>query len=213
MPQDWNSPAQILQAAANSYRVDRWLGQLHHVEVWCEKDALSGVIEPVCNRYHVRYMANRGYSSSTAMYDAAKRIEEASDNGKSIILEYLGDHDPSGLDMIRDVRNRLTIMSHGVPIDVHHLALTNTQITTHTPPPNPTKLEDSRARSYIQRHGAQSWELDALEPQVLDALVSGAIESHIDPQLYDIMLEEEQDARDSILRLAELLEPDQYTDS
>ena len=101
MPPHWSSPAAILESAARSYRLDRWEGQASHVEVWCEKDALSSVIEPVCERYHVRFMANRGYSSSTAMYDAAQRFSDAASRGKRPVVIYLGDHDPSGIDMSR----------------------------------------------------------------------------------------------------------------
>ena len=208
MPAQWDSPSQILQAAADSFRVDRWAGQYHHVEVWCEKDAPSGVLEPVCNRYHVRFMANRGYSSSTAMYDAAKRIELAEAMGQAPVIIYLGDHDPSGLDMNRDVHDRLTTMTHGTEIEVHHLALTRGQVNTYNPPPNPTKLHDSRAPAYLKDHGNQSWELDALEPQVLDALLSGAIEQYLDPHQYDLMLIEEEAGKDLLLRLADQLDED-----
>ena len=90
MPPEWASPEDILEAAATGYRLDRWDGQEHHVEVWCEKDALSGIIEPVCGRYHVRFLANRGYSSSTAMYDAAQRFVEARDWGRAPVVIYLG---------------------------------------------------------------------------------------------------------------------------
>ena len=209
MPSQWDNPADILSAAASSYRLDRWQGQPHHVEVWCEKDALSGVIEPVCRRYHVRFLANRGYSSSTAMYDAAKRFEDAWDLDRSTVVIYLGDHDPSGLDMTRDVADRLHTMTHGLEIQVQRLALNHDQVLDHQPPPNPTKMSDSRARDYVAHYGTESWELDALEPQILDTLISNSIEDHMDLGLYDSMLEREELDKLAILRAAEIISQEQ----
>ena len=76
-PPQWSSPADIMEAAAQSYRRDRWINQPNYVEVWCEKDALSSVLEPIADDLHVRYLACRGYASTTAIYDAQKRVAEA----------------------------------------------------------------------------------------------------------------------------------------
>ena len=206
MPPHWSSPAAILESAARSYRLDRWEGQASHVEVWCEKDALSSVIEPVCERYHVRFMANRGYSSSTAMYDAAQRFNDAASRGKWPVVIYLGDHDPSGIDMSRDIRDRLELMTYELGVAVERLALNFDQVEEYQPPPNPTKLKDSRAMDYITLYGMESWELDALEPQVLDGMISGAIEQFMDLGLYERMVEREEGEREAIREAARLLE-------
>ena len=202
MPADWSSPADILESAAQSYRLDRWLGQACHVEVWCEKDALAGVIEPVCNRYHVRFLANRGYSSSTAMYDGAGRIKEALDGGKYPVVIYLGDHDPSGMDMSRDIADRLRLMTYDSGIEVVRLALNMDQVDEYQPPPNPAKLTDSRSDGYVQLYGLESWELDALEPQVLDALISGAIDRFLDMAMYEEVVRREDADREAIRAVA-----------
>ena len=205
-PPDWSSPTAILETAASQYRVDRWEGQDHHVEVWCEKDALSSVIEPVCNRYHVRFLANRGYSSSTAMYDAARRFRAAIEEDREPVVIYLGDHDPSGIDMSRDVRDRLELMTFGWGATVERLALNMDQVNEYRPPPNPAKLTDSRSSGYVRLYGLESWELDALEPQVLDGLISGAIESFMDRDLYDERVEQEEAGREAIREAAAGLE-------
>ena len=204
-PPDWSSPAALLKAAASQYRIDRWQGQQHHVEVWCEKDALSSVIEPVCNRYHVRFLANRGYSSSTAMYDAARRFRASFENDQEPVVIYLGDHDPSGIDMSRDVRDRLQLMTFGEGATVDRLALNMDQVDQYQPPPNPAKLTDSRASNYVRLYGLESWELDALEPQVLDTLISTAIESFLDQDLYDEMVQLEETGKDAIREAADTL--------
>ena len=136
-------------------------------------------------------MANRGYSSSTAMYDASKRLYWADREGKRPVIIYLGDHDPSGMDMARDIRDRLDLMAGWAGIEVQRLALNYDQVEKHQPPPNPAKTTDSRSTAYIVEFGDESWELDALDPTVLDNLVSEAIGSLIDWDLYEAKYEEE----------------------
>ena len=201
-PPDWSGPGEILRAAASQFRLDRWEGQEFHVEVWCEKDALAGVIEPVCRRNHVRFMANRGYSSSTAMYDAAQRFLEAMERRQDPVVIYLGDHDPSGLDMSRDITDRLYTLTHDIDVEVVRLALNYDQVQRYNPPPNPTKLTDSRAPLYVALHGRESWELDALDPAVLDALVEETIGEFLDRDLYAEVVEREESARAAIREAA-----------
>jgi len=174
-----------------AYRLDRQKGQPNYIEVWCEKDALSNVLKRVTNKYHVRLMVNRGYSSCTAMHDAYQRYANASKyNDQELKLIYLGDHDPSGLDMIRDITEREE--EFGISIDVIHIALTRQQITRYNPPPNPAKITDPRAGWYISKHGGTSWEVDALEPKVLNKLLTKAIEDLMDMDLYQEQLDQEE---------------------
>ncbi|MDX1409295.1 MAG: hypothetical protein R3330_14210, partial [Saprospiraceae bacterium] len=107
-PQKWESPAQIVQAAANSYYIDRWRGQTYRPEVWVEKDALGGVIERACDRHRVPWFSCRGYTSQSEMWGAAQRLRGYIYQGQIPIILHLGDHDPSGIDMTRDIEARLT---------------------------------------------------------------------------------------------------------
>ena len=185
MPAQWDSPADLLEVAAQQYRLDRWEGQENYVEVWIEKEALMSVFEPVGQRLHVRLLACRGYASATAMYDAAKRIQRAEESGRNPVVVYLGDHDPSGIDMSRDVQERLgTMTGYYSNVEVQRLALNYQQVIDHDPLPNPTKLTDSRASKYISEYGDDSWELDALEPAVLDQLVTEVVEDLRDDRLW-----------------------------
>ena len=109
-PSHWNSPADILQAAADSYRIDKWEGQEHRVEVWVEKAALENVLEQACRPLDVAYFSCRGYSSQSEMWRAAQRLMPH----VSPVVIYLGDHDPSGLDMSRDIEDRLAIFGLAV---------------------------------------------------------------------------------------------------
>ena len=205
MPSQWDSPTHILNVAADSYRTDRWQGQETYVEVWVEKDALMGILEPVCEREHVRALACRGYASATAIYDSAKRLGDAAERGQEPHVLYLGDHDPSGLDMTRDIRDRLSTMLAYFDVQVDRLAPNMDQVIEHAPPPNPTKLSDSRAKRYIASYGDDSWELDALDPATLTQVVDEAILNLRDAELWDAMLDEEEKERAQIRKAAAAL--------
>jgi hypothetical protein len=102
---EWSNLTSLIEAALRGYRLPRWQGQNKHVELWVEKQALAGVLWPLAQEFHVTLMVNKGYSSASAMYVAAQRIQE--DAQLENIILYLGDHDPSGEDMVRDIVDRL----------------------------------------------------------------------------------------------------------
>jgi len=181
------------------YRLDRQKEQKVYIELWVEKDALSGVLKRITSRYHIKLMVNRGYSSCTAMHDAYERLRRYEDEGKQTCVLYLGDHDPSGLDMIRDVRERLE--EFGVYPEVRHIGLTKKQIEKFNPPPNPAKITDPRAGWYIQKHGDFSWEVDALDPKALHQLVRENVEELIDMALFKSQLKQESQDKE-MLRVA-----------
>lgn len=184
------------------YRLDRMRDQKSYIEVWCEKDALSNILYRVTSEYHIRLMVNRGYSSCTALHDAYERFGCGYECDKRMYLLYLGDHDPSGLDMVRDIRSRLK--DFGIELDrLIHVALTREQIEEYDPPPNPAKLTDPRAGDYIERHGDTSWEVDALEPSVLHDLLREKIEGLIDRELYEDVLEQEQQDIEKLQRIVD----------
>ena len=117
------------------------------------------------------------------MWQAAQRFIAKNDRDGRYII-YLGDHDPSGIDMTRDITDRMKLF--GSNVEVRRIALTMEQVQTFNPPPNPTKITDKRAKNYIKNFGAESWELDALEPQFIGRL----IDSEIRPLLDDKILAE-----------------------
>jgi len=185
-----------------SYRLDRQKGQSVYIELWVEKDALSGVLRPLTTLYHVNLMVNRGYTSCSALYDAYRRIENAPQE-KAVIL-YLGDHDPSGLDMIRDIGERLG--EFGAYPEIKHIGLTTAQVKKYNPPPNPAKITDPRAGNYIYKHGKTSWEVDALTPQMLNKLVKTNIEKLIDMDLFRSQLQQEQVDKDYLENISSKLQ-------
>lgn len=222
----WESPADIVEACAKQFRIKLWERQPVHVELMVEKAALEGVLEPVCKRWDVPFTSNRGYSSASAMYENGQRMLSAIEAGKRIVVLYFGDHDPSGIDMVRDVEDRLLLFTEegefnkarggvvsyeqthddGRPmIEVRHMALKMAQVRQYNPPPNPAKLSDSRAGGYIRKHGTESWELDALEPRVLAQLAEDGIGSELDRDLWDEAVAEQDGHRAELRKIAEQL--------
>lgn len=205
----WDSPSDIIESAAASYRVDRWSNQNVYIELMVEKQALEGVLIPVCQKLDIMFSANKGYSSASALYNAGKRARWAMLYGKDVVILYLGDHDPSGIDMTRDVQERLELFS-GYNTDVelerrelivHRLALNMDQIEELKPPPNPAKETDARFDSYYEQFGPTCWELDAIEPGSLADLVEEGVFTYRDPDLLTDILEEEEKQKD-LLRKA-----------
>jgi len=180
----WASIGDIISACASQYNVDLWEGQVNHVELMVEKQALEGVLEPVCKRWDIGFTANKGYSSSSALYEIGKRLAKKDREGKLLNVIYLGDHDPSGIDMTRDIEERLCLFSNCY-VEVHRIALNTDQVEEYNPPENPAKLTDTRAADYIRKFGESSWELDALEPRVLVSLVEKKIKQLLIEELFE----------------------------
>lgn len=106
-PSAWTSPQSIINSCIQQYRKDRQKGQKNYIEVWVEKDALSGVLKRVTEKFGIPIMVNRGYSSASAMFDSYERFLNAIQKGQEVKILYLGDFDPSGIDMIRDIKDRI----------------------------------------------------------------------------------------------------------
>jgi len=194
-PAHWDDPRELIEAAANQFRLDKWETQPCHILVAVEKQALEGVLQPVCKRLDVDFIANKGYSSQSTMWRLGRKLKDLRRQfGKRIVVLYLGDHDPSGLDMDRDVAERLSLFSEG-SVDFRRLALRWEQIEELKPPENPAKLTDSRAKDYVVNYGNSSWELDAVEPRELDRLVTEAVESFMVKEEYAAKVEEENMSR------------------
>lgn len=198
MPGHWIDMSEFLDSALGAYKLDRWAGQNDYVELLTEKDALHSVLSPIARQWHVSFSVNRGYTSTTAIHDLYERIVEKMKYGRMVHLLYLGDHDPSGLDMIRDINERLSLFlqkdgyRQEHDFRVHHIALTYEQVLKYSPPPNPAKITDPRAKHYIERYGNKSWEVDAIEPKLMRAMVIRAIADRCDVGSMDNIKEKEE---------------------
>lgn len=201
----WSSPGDLIKSAARQYRRDVWEEQPYHIEVWVEKEALASVIARACNPYRVSFFSCRGYVSQSEMYVAAKRLSEKVMSGKYVRVVHLGDHDPSGIDMSRDIKERLELLMHEQTVDAlefERIALNYDQIEIYSPPPNFAKLSDSRYGAYKKKFGGDSWELDALEPSVLVEMIQAEITAEIDFDTWEESLSVEQAERNTLVELS-----------
>lgn len=200
----WTSPGAIIEACSKQYQIDKWEGQAYRPEVWIEKDALVGVIEQICRKLDVPFFSCRGYTSQSEMFAAAQRLIEHDSDGAIPVIIHLGDHDPSGLDMSRDIEDRLALFCR-TPIEVRRIALNRDQIRKYSPPPNPAKLTDCRAKGYVLEHGASSWELDALDPKVITRLISNELDELRDDAKFEERLDLENEHKHKLKTVAKKL--------
>jgi len=191
----WDSPATVVRACGEQFQLDKWEDQPYRVEVWVEKDALEGVVGKAARALDVQFFSCRGYASMTSLWDAGQRLKGYAEDGQTPVIIHLGDHDPSGIDMSRDIEERVSLFMDEFSGDLEfvRLALNRDQIDEYTPPPNPAKVTDSRYGSYVAKHGEECWELDALEPSVLDDLIQQAVLRYRDDERFEAIAEQESE--------------------
>lgn len=181
----WASGAEILEATARQFHMDMWEDQPRRVFVIIEKEALVGVLHRVCRNLDVPLLAARGYPSGTVLRDFAVQDIIPVVRHQEVTVLHLGDHDPSGIDMTRDLTDRIELFTRR-PVELVRLALNMPQIEELSPPPNPAKVTDSRFQSYADKYGEESWELDALPPTYLEKLVEDQIWMRVDKHEWEI---------------------------
>lgn len=186
------TPNEAINHASQWFHLPWWEEQKYRPEIWVEKDALIGVAQRAGNALDVPFYACKGYNSQSQMWAAAQRFIEYSAQGKKPIVFYAGDHDPSGVDMSRDVLARLTMFGAGNVI-VQRVALNYEQVEELKPPPNPAKVGDSRYSDYVNYFGTKScWELDAIDANELVTMLTTSVEKFLDMDLLNEVKEREQ---------------------
>lgn len=191
-PRTFDSLEDALHATAATYRRSLWTHADAYVEVWLEKDALAGVLLEETAPYDVPLMVTRGYASLSYLHEAAETIQAV---GKPTFIYYCGDHDPSGLDIPRQVERRLREFAPDAEINFQRVAVTPEQIEAFALPTRPTKGTDTRARNFV----GESVEVDAIPPHDLRAIVRACIERHVDSEALRILQVAESSER-SLLR-------------
>lgn len=203
----WDSPGSIVSACAKQFHMDMWDNQNIRPFVVVEKEALVNVFEGVCHSYDVPLLPARGYPSMSVVREFAENtLLPAIYQGQEVILFHFGDHDPSGIDMTRDLMDRLSLFISG-DMNIERMALNMPQIVKLNPPPNPAKTTDKRFASYAKTFGTnKSWELDALPPSYLEKLAKDAIEGVIEWDQWEKRQKEISSGRDKIAKVASKLE-------
>jgi hypothetical protein len=199
----WDNPRDILRGAANAYALDTRETQLMYVEAWVEKEALAGILERACKPLDVAYFSCRGYVSQSAMWRAACRIirKLQTKHHKKAVILHLGDHDPSGIDMTRDIQDRLGLFK--ADVEIRRIALNMDQVKQYGPPPNPAKVTDSRYAGYIAEYGEESWELDALDPRTINSLIIDEVGKLTNVAKRNVLIEKQESDREKLESIAD----------
>lgn len=196
-PRTYDGLTQCLQMTAEHYRRDLWAHQDVYVEIWCEKEALAGVMSQETMTYDVPLMVCRGYPSLSFVYGAANAIAQQK---KQAVLYYFGDYDPSGCDISRHLEQRLRELAPTADIEFRRVAVLAEQIEQWGLETRPTKRTDSRAKDFA----GESVELDAIMPRQLRALTRDCIEPHLDQRTLKATKSIEAAERESLRRVAKM---------
>ncbi len=175
-PRSFDSIEDALASTARTYRRNLWRDTEAYVEIWCEKDALAGVIYPVTSAHDVPLMVTRGFSSETFCYEA---VDARSDDQRPYVVYYLGDFDRAGRDAERSLNEKLTrfASASGLAVQFHSLAVTEQQVRDLRLPTRAHKRTSASDKKWPHEWAC---ELDAIPPDTLRAMVEGAIARHID---------------------------------
>lgn len=213
-PSTFSSVEAALRRTAQTYRRALWDDALTVREIWCEKDAITGVLIRETSDWDVPLMPCRGYPSLSFLHSAAEAILERHRYGQRTILYYFGDHDPSGLDIDRTVTRgigesliALTFdwadprEAFAEVADFERVAVTPAQIADLQLPTRPTKRmsRDYRARTFV----GDSVEVDAIPARRLRQIAASCIEGHVDADQLESLREVEAEERRVLLALAD----------
>lgn len=177
-PKSYASLANMLDNQQQFYRRDLWAEQEAYVEIWLEKDALSGVLLDVTAEWDVPLMVTRGYPSLSYLHSAGEQIASID---KPTYLYYFGDHDPSGVDIPNKVYEGVRDFAPDAEIHFERVAVNPDQIQAFKLLTRPTKSSDSRSKSFE----GESVEVDALPVNVLKNICHAKIVQHIDHDRLD----------------------------
>jgi hypothetical protein len=197
-PRTFNSVQQALSDTARLYRKALWTDADAYVEVWLEKDALSGVVLPVTSLYDVPLMVARGYASLSFLHSAAEFIN---DLDVPVWIYHFGDFDPSGVNAGEKIEETLIEMAPDAEIHFERVAVTTRQIAGWNLPTRPTKKSDTRSRDF----GDISVELDAIDPSLFRGLVKEVIERHLPLTQFAVLKAAEDSERTLIAGLVDMI--------
>lgn len=193
-PDTFDGVEAALRATAAFYRKDLWVDADSYVEIWLEKDALSGVVYPVTDLFDVPLMVARGYASLSFLHSAAEYINSLS---VPAFIYHFGDFDPSGVNAGEKIEETLRELAPEAEINFQRVAVTPEQIDRWNLPTRPTKTTDTRSKNF----GDVSVELDAIEPNLLRLLVEVTIERHLPRHRLAVLQAAEESEREIITKL------------
>jgi hypothetical protein len=191
-PRSFDSVEEALLNTARVYRKNLWLDSDSYVEVWCEKDALAGVIYPITSIYDVPLMVTRGFTSETFTFES---VEQRGDDARPYHVYALFDFDRSGQDAARSLEEKLTRFADekGIEVVFHLIGVTLEQIHLWRLPTRQPKRESKADKNWPHDFAC---ELDAIEPDDLRALVEDHINLHLDQDQLEVLKIAEESERE-----------------
>ncbi|NIA67605.1 hypothetical protein HBA54_03280 [Pelagibius litoralis] len=201
-PRTYSSAEDAVQQTAALYRKALWHDADSYVEIWCEKNALAGVILPVTSLYDVPLMVTGGFSSETFCYEA---VAQRGDDDRPYYVYYLGDFDRAGRDAARSLEEKLTRFADetGVEVLFKDVAVTAEQVRAWSLPTRPPKRKSPADRKWPYTFAC---ELDAIPPDRLRQIVKDAIDPHLPQQQLNVLKVAEESERELLLSFAEALQ-------
>jgi hypothetical protein len=193
----WDDPADYARCVAESYRRDFWNQQPHRIQVWSEKGTVRGVLAPVLDEFAVGFLPVHGFSSATAAHDLAE-----DDDGRDLIVLYVGDFDPSGMFMSEEDLPARFAKYGGDHIKIRRIALTREHLRRLPSFSASDKAKDPRYRWFRVNYGNRCWELDAMDPNDLRACVERELVRLIEPTAWErceVVNKAEQESLKTIL--------------
>jgi hypothetical protein len=200
----WENLEEYSESVMRSYRRDNWQDQPRHIELWCEKDAVVGSIEGITDKWAIPLRALRGFNSTTNAHQIARSFQYKNAAKKQVFVFYLGDWDPSGEAIEKDVQRRVMRYGSG-PFSIVRLAIHREDIERFHLPPLRVKVADPRSSAFIRQHGHETVELDALPPTELRVRVDRAIKELVNMEIWQRALQVEQTQQETTARIARAL--------
>jgi hypothetical protein len=172
----WANPEEFAEEMAAAYRRSFWDQQPVRCQVWSEKGTVRGLLKPVLDRYGVGFNPVHGFTSATDAYNVSQ-----DDDGRDLVVLYVGDFDPSGLYMSEADLPKRFAKYGGDHIKLKRIALLPEQTPNLPSFPVSDKSRDPRYKWFASRHGERCWELDAMDPNDLRDCVEKEIKALIEP--------------------------------
>lgn len=198
-----NAVSELKEAleGASNFSYSHWKDQKYYVEVWIEKNALRATFKQFLMGDYVTIVPSRGFSSWTFLKEASDRIQSKA-RGKTPVIVYFGDFDPSGEDIERFLRDSMNGF-FGIDVEVKRVGVTMDQIEKYSLPSEPRSEEelsklhkDARFKNWA--HGDFVVELDALLAYVPDEfkrIVQDSVAEYYDSETAERVADEEEKGR------------------
>jgi hypothetical protein len=199
-PDTWDGVDGLLRDLSSSYRRPLWDEADARVEVWCESESVAGVIWPVTDEWDVPLFPMKGQTSASFAHSAAMTYRN---DPRPVIIYYVGDYDPAGLEIEANLADKLQVYSGRDDMTIERVACTPQQIAELDLIGSPPKKRAWKHPTLGQQpFRGQAVEVEAIDAPILREVVKGAVTSHLNPVSLSVTRMVEEQERQALLRMA-----------